>query len=223
MADTGDTLIPSQTDAVLAGGAFNHLAGTLYGSYRTTDFMTALQLVRRVADEAEAMNHHPDVTLGYGSVGFRLTSHDRGGVTERDLRLALTIQAIAADLGAEPRRELPIRVDVAIDCSDAEAVRPFWRVGLGYVESGAPGEIELQDPRGSLVGGGRIWFQHMEIPRTERNRIHLDVYLPPADCEQRVQDIVDVGGVLLTDKYAPDWWVLADPEGNELCVCSWGD
>lgn len=222
MADTSDTLIPSETTTELAGGAFSHLGDTLYGTFRTADFASSLRFVQRVAAEAETHNHHPEVSFGYGTVGFQLSSHDVGGVTHRDLRLAETIQAIAVELGAEPSHLSPIRVDVAIDCSDAEALRPFWRVGLGYAESGPPGEIELRDPRDGS-SGGRVWFQHMEIPRTERNRIHLDVYLPPADCEQRVQDIIDVGGVLLTDEHAPDWWVLADAEGNELCVCSWGD
>ncbi|MCU1445932.1 VOC family protein [Cryobacterium sp.] len=218
MDDTRQTLNPAQTSSVLAGGDFIHLEGTLYATYRTADFAGGVRLVDAVATDADAQNHHPDVALGYGEVGFRLSSHDVGGVTERDLRLALRIQELAAAQGARATRQAPSRTDVAIDCSDENAVRPFWRVGLGYRESGPADDRELLDPRGT---GPRVWFQHMEIQRTERNRIHLDVYVPVADCEERVQDIIDVGGVLLTDEHAPDWWVLADPEGNELCVCSW--
>ncbi|TFC62552.1 MULTISPECIES: VOC family protein [unclassified Cryobacterium] len=218
MDDTRQTLTPAQTRSVLSGGDFLHLEGTLYATYRTADFAAAVHLVDAVAADADAQNHHPDVKLGYGSVEFELTSHDVGGITQRDLRLALRIQELAAEQEAHATRLVPSRADVAIDCTDAEAVRPFWRVGLGYVESGPADDIELRDPRG---GGPKVWFQHMEIQRTERNRIHLDVYVPVADCEDRVQDIIDVGGVLLTDEHAPDWWVLADPEGNELCVCSW--
>ena len=218
MDDTRQTLIPAQTHPVLAGGDFIHLEGALYATYRTADFASALRLVDAVAADAEALNHHPDVTLGYGEAGFVLSSHDVGGVTGRDLRLALRIQELAGEQGATATRQAPSRTDVAIDCSDEAAVRPFWRVGLGYQESGPADDIELLDPRGT---GPRVWFQHMEIQRTERNRIHLDVYVPVADCEERVQDIIAVGGVLLTDEHAPDWWVLADPEGNELCVCAW--
>jgi 4a-hydroxytetrahydrobiopterin dehydratase len=218
MDDTRKTLPPAQTHSVLAGGDFIHLEGTLYATYRTHDFAAGVRLVDAVASDADAQNHHPDVTLGYDEVGFRLSSHDVGGVTERDLRLALRIQELAAEQGARATRLAPSRTDVAIDCSDENAVRPFWRVGLGYRESGPADDLELLDPRGT---GPRVWFQHMEIQRTERNRIHLDVYVPVAECEERVQDIIDVGGVLLTDEHAPDWWVLADPEGNELCVCSW--
>jgi 4a-hydroxytetrahydrobiopterin dehydratase len=90
-------------------------------------------------------------------------------------------------------------------------------VGLGYLESGPADDIELRDPRGA---GPKVWFQHMEIPRTERNRIHLDVYVPTSDADGRVQAIVEAGGLLVTEEHAPDWWVLADVEGNELCVCT---
>ena len=218
MIDADNTLHPDQTHLVLAGGDFLHLDNALYAGYRTGDFAAGVRLVDAVAAEAEALNHHPDVTLGYRNVGFVLTSHDAGGVTDRDVRLAVRIQELAAEQGAPATREAPTRTDIAIDCSVADAVRPFWRVGLGYVESGPADDIELIDPRGT---GPKVWFQHMEIPRTERNRIHLDVYVPVADCDERVQDIIDAGGVLLTDAHAPDWWVLADPEGNELCVCSW--
>ncbi|MGY4860138.1 VOC family protein [Cryobacterium sp. AP23] len=218
MDDTRETLTPAQTHSVLAGGDFIHLEGALYASYRTRNFAAGVRLVDAVAAEADALNHHPDVTLGFDEVGFTLSSHDAGGVTTRDLNLALRIQELAAEQTATATRVPPSRTDVAIDCSDEAAVRPFWRVGLGYVESGPADDLELLDPRGT---GPRVWFQHMEIQRTERNRIHLDVYVPVADCADRVQDIIDVGGVLLTDEHAPDWWVLADPEGNELCVCSW--
>ena len=82
--------------------------------------------------------------------------------------------------------------------------------------TGADG-VELVDPRGLAP---KVWFQHMEIARTDRNRIHLDVYVPSDDAEDLVEAVLEVGGVLLSDEHAPDWWVLADVEGNELCVCT---
>ena len=61
----------------------------------------------------------------------------------------------------------------------------------------------------------------MDPPRTGRNRIHLDVYVAGGReaCERRVADTIAAGGRLVTDEHAPEWWVLADAEGNELCVC----
>lgn len=216
MAET-TTLTPSQTAAELDGTAFVHLDGALYGSYRTKDFDSAAVLVAQVAEVADAQSHHPDIRLGYGRVGFELSSHDAGGVTERDIALARAIQQLADALGAKSEAVQPHRYELAIDCVDADAIRDFWRVGLGYEEQESNGSTDLVDPRGR---GPKVWFQHMDPPRTDRNRIHIDVYVPTDDAEQRVQDIVAAGGFLLTDEFAPDWWVLADVEGNELCVCT---
>ncbi|MCY7287273.1 MAG: 4a-hydroxytetrahydrobiopterin dehydratase [Cryobacterium sp.] len=217
MKSSGILLTAIQTEAVLAGTAFVHLDRTLYGAFKTADFASAVRLVDAIAEVADASNHHPAVSLSWGSVGIRLSSHDAGGVTERDLALALRIQELADAHAAKPERATPARYDVAIDCTEADAIRAFWQVGLGYVELDGADGTELVDPRGV---GPRVWFQQMEIARSDRNRIHLDVYVPTADAEDRVQAIVDAGGLLLTDEHAPDWWVLADVEGNELCVCT---
>ena len=93
-----------------------------------------------------------------------------------------------------------------------------WKAGLGYREQRTGKGTELHDPAGA---GPVVWFQPMTEPRPERNRIHLDVYVAggTAACEQRVADAVAAGGRLVTDEFAPHWWVLADAEGNELCVC----
>jgi 4a-hydroxytetrahydrobiopterin dehydratase len=59
----------------------------------------------------------------------------------------------------------------------------------------------------------------MDPPRRERGRFHLDVYVPAEQAPARVEACLAAGGRLVTDAHAPSWWVLADPEGNELCVC----
>ena len=210
-------LTPIDTAADLDGSAFVHLDGSLYASYRTSDFESAAEFVARVAEVADAQNHHPDIRLGYGTAGFELSSHDAGGVTARDVTLACSIQAIADSLGVTSEAVQPTRYEIAIDCVDENEIRDFWKVGLGYEEQESDGGIDLVDPRGY---GPKLWFQQMEPPRTGRNRIHLDVYLPTKDAEERTRAVVAAGGLLLTDEHAPRWWVLADAEGNELCVCT---
>jgi 4a-hydroxytetrahydrobiopterin dehydratase len=138
-------------------------------------------------------------------------------VTERDLALAHEIQRIADDAGLAAEPVHTLRYDLAIDTVDPVAIRDFWRVGMGYIERQVDGEIELVDPRGR---GPKLWFQQMDPPRTDRNRIHIDVYVPPAETEARVEAILEAGGTLMTDDFAPDWWVLADVDGNELCICA---
>ena len=78
--------------------------GRLTATFDTGDFATGLALTNRIGEVAEAANHHPDVLLTYPSVGVTLTSHDVGGVTARDLRLAHAISEHAAGLGVGPAR-----------------------------------------------------------------------------------------------------------------------
>jgi 4a-hydroxytetrahydrobiopterin dehydratase len=62
-------------------------------TYRFADFRGALAFVNRVGDLAERQNHHPDIAIHYNEVTLTLWSHDAGGVTERDVRLAGAIDA----------------------------------------------------------------------------------------------------------------------------------
>ena len=65
-------------------------------TYRFADFAAAFAFLTRVAAHAEAVDHHPEFTSVWNRVDFRLTSHDAGGVTERDVALARAIDALAA-------------------------------------------------------------------------------------------------------------------------------
>ena len=98
--DDRTILEPSDTAGELDGTAFTHQSGRLSGAYRTGDFLGAVRLLDAVAPVAEELNHHPDVVVGYGRVVFQLSSHDVGGVTARDVRLARRIQGLADDQGA---------------------------------------------------------------------------------------------------------------------------
>jgi len=107
--------------------------------------------------------------------------------------------------------------EVAIDAMDIAAVRPFWRALLGYVDDG---DDALADP--DRVGPA-FWFQQMDAPRPQRNRIHLDVTVPHDVAAARVAAAVEAGGHVVSDERARAFWVLADPEGNEACICTWQD
>ena len=63
--------------------------------YVFTDFKEAFAFLTRVAGHAEAVDHHPEFTSVWNRVDFRLTSHDAGGVTARDIALAKAIDALA--------------------------------------------------------------------------------------------------------------------------------
>ena len=59
------------------------------------DFKAAMQFVNKIADAAEQANHHPDIDIRYNKVTMGLVSHDSGGVTPRDIRMAEKINQIA--------------------------------------------------------------------------------------------------------------------------------
>ena len=63
-------------------------------SFRFKDFSEAFAFLTRVAMHAEKIDHHPEFTSVWNRVDFRLTSHDAGGVTERDVELAMAIEEL---------------------------------------------------------------------------------------------------------------------------------
>jgi hypothetical protein len=104
-------------------------------------------------------------------------------------------------------------VQVTIDTLVGAEVMPFWRAVLGYEYRGDSPDEDLIDPHGR---GPSLWFQRMDAPRRQRNRIHIDIWVPHDQAETRVvAAAIAAGGRLVTDEYAPSWWVLADAGGND--------
>jgi 4a-hydroxytetrahydrobiopterin dehydratase len=196
------------------------LLGGLQTRLVSRDFATGLALTNAIGAAAEEMNHHPDVDLRYPHVDVRLTSHDEGGVTERDVRLARTISRIAADAGVSLETRGVTRLEFALDSPSAKAVLPFWGAVWGAEHGTGPdADDELVDRSGVLP---TIWFQESgsEEPR---QRWHPDLWLDPAEVQPRIDAAVAAGGTLVSDEKAPSFWVLADPEGNRVCLCTWQD
>ncbi|HEU4636361.1 MAG TPA: 4a-hydroxytetrahydrobiopterin dehydratase [Edaphobacter sp.] len=65
-------------------------SGKLVRDWTFPDFVQAMAFVNRVAELAESANHHPDIDIRYNKVRLGLISHDAGGITERDARMAAT-------------------------------------------------------------------------------------------------------------------------------------
>jgi 4a-hydroxytetrahydrobiopterin dehydratase len=205
-------------DERLDGWAF--LLGGLQTRIRTPDFAAGLALVNAIGAAAEEMDHHPDLTLRYTHVDVRLLSHDVGAVTGRDIRLARRISALAADAGLEPECATVSRIELALDSPAFAKVLPFWQAVLATEHRAGPdfGD-ELRDPYDALP---TVWFQ--EAGDTEpRQRWHPDIWLDPGQVAGRLEAALAAGGTLVSDEEAPSFWVLADPEGNRVCLCTWQD
>ena len=63
--------------------------------YEFPDFRQAIAFVNRIADAAEAMDHHPDIEISYNKVKIELSTHSEGGVTAKDFELAAKIDSVA--------------------------------------------------------------------------------------------------------------------------------
>jgi 4a-hydroxytetrahydrobiopterin dehydratase len=188
--------------------------------FRTGSFAASAQLVHAISQLAGLQDHHPDVDLRHEGVTVRLITitHDYYGLSERDVELARQISAAARELDMPADPTAVQTVQVTIDALVPPEVLPFWRAVLGYQNRSDSPDEDLIDPNGR---GPSFWFQQMDAPRPQRNRIHLDVWVPHDQAEARVAAAIAAGGHLVTDQHAPEWWVLADAEGNEADVCTW--
>ena len=191
------------------------LLRSLHTSFKTGSMAKGLDFAARVGAAADEANHHPDLTVTYPRVHVLLTTHDADGLTQRDVDLARKISAIAKELGIPAEPSVVDSLEIAIDALDIPRVKPFWEAVLGYKPHS---DDDCVDPYGR---GPAFWFQQMDAPRPQRNRIHIDVTVPHDVAEQRIAAALAAGGTLVSDEAAPAFWVLADPEGNEACICTW--
>ena len=215
------------SDAVARAG-WRYLLGALCTRVAVTSLRQATQVadgcVRACGADADG---HLRVSLRPDHVALSLQTATSAGVTARDVELALGITAAVHDLGldtdpqAGPGRGVQT-LEIAIDAMDIAAIRPFWRAVLAYAsEPGHDGpQAALVDPAGL---GPAVWFQQMDRPRSQRNRIHFDVTVAHDEADARIAAAVAAGGRLVSDERARAFWILADAEGNEVCICTWQD
>lgn len=188
--------------------------------FRTDSFATGARLVQAISEIPGVGDHPPDVDLRPDGVFVRLftTAPAPEGLSARDVEMARLISAQAQEFGLTPEPAEVRNVLIIIDALDIGKVFAFWHAVLGYDKRDGGPVDELNDPhRRQPI----VCFQQMDAPRPQRNRIHLDVWVPHDQAEDRVAAAVAAGGHVVTDRYAPAWWVLADAEGNEACVATW--
>jgi 4a-hydroxytetrahydrobiopterin dehydratase len=189
---------------------------------------SALAAAAVAAGGADA-DGHLRVDLRPDRVELSVQDRRTGAVTGRDAELAHRIAAAVAGLGlagsgstsAESPRPVQA-LEMAIDALDIPAVQPFWKAVLGFVDQsdGDDPSYAIVDPAGQLPP---LWFQQMDAPRPQRNRVHFDIVVAHDEAEARVRAALAAGGRLVDDSFARSFWVLADAEGNEVCVCTWTD
>ncbi|MCC6496903.1 MAG: 4a-hydroxytetrahydrobiopterin dehydratase [Propionibacteriaceae bacterium] len=186
---------------------------TAAAHYPTSSFGQGVTFVEAVAGLADDAGLPLLIDLRYSgvTVDSGKDQHDADGFAA----LARAVQSAARDLGLSADTSQIRDFQVGIDALDVPAVREFWRVALGYVADPREGVTDLYDPRRL---NPPVFFQQLDEPRRQRNRIHLDLFVPDDAAESRVAAAVAAGGQVVFDASAPDWWTVADPEGNELDI-----
>lgn len=108
-------------------------------------------------------------------------------------------------------------VDIIIDCADPERLAAFWAEALGYVNAG------FFDPYVVLLPHERahppVMLQRVPEPKTAKARIHFDLRVPDIEAEARRLEQLGGRRIDIGQGNAPGWITMADPEGNEFCVC----
>ena len=185
--------------------------------YRTATYGQAAQFAAAVAELADDAGMALVIDLRAGGVTID-TGKDQW-VDERFGDLARQVQAAARRIGltADPSR---VRfVQIGIDAVDIPAVRSFWRAVLGYEFDQRTDVTDIYDRRRL---NPPLFFQRLSADdaarREQRNRIHVDLFVPNDEAGARIDVALATGGRVVYDAEAPEWWTLADPEGNEVDI-----
>jgi Glyoxalase-like domain len=114
------------------------------------------------------------------------------------------------------------QIGLVLDCQDPQALAGFWTEALGYVNVGAAGSyVLLLDPEGQAP---KLLLQGVPEAKQVKNRMHLDIDVTDIEAEASRLEALGAQRVAAEPMHEHDtnWILMADPEGNEFCVCDGG-
>jgi 4a-hydroxytetrahydrobiopterin dehydratase len=188
--------------------------------FPTPSLGASARLVHALADIPDVDGHPPAIDIRADGVTVRLVTwaERHGGMTERDVEVAQQVTAVARGQGLAADPSAVQSLLVIPGATDVAAITPFWRAILGYEPRRDSPEEDLVDPHDR---GTPFWFEAMDEPRADGNgSIHIGVWVPREQAEARIQAALAAGGRMVRDEFAPSWWTLADPAGNEADVAT---
>ena len=113
-------------------------------------------------------------------------------------------------------------IGLVLDCADPERLAEFWAPALGYVNLGTAGNYVALYPDGRP--GPKLLLQRVTESKGPKNRMHLDIEV--ADIHAEAERLVALGATQTGDaalsEHGSNWLLMADPEGNEFCICDGG-
>jgi predicted enzyme related to lactoylglutathione lyase len=113
-------------------------------------------------------------------------------------------------------------IGLVLDCADPEALAGFWSPALGLERLGSAGNyVLLVSPSGTLP---KLLLQRVTEAKAAKNRMHLDIVTPDIDAEAARLEGLGARRVETQTRteFGNSWVIMADPEGNEFCVCDGG-
>jgi 4a-hydroxytetrahydrobiopterin dehydratase len=188
--------------------------------FRTGSLAAAARLVEAISQLPGVDDQRPDVDVRRDGVTVRLITitDDYYGTSRRDIELARQISAVARALGLSADPAAVQSVLVIPGATVPADIMPFWRAVLGYEPRRDSPNEDLVDPHDR---GPSFWFEQMREPRPDGGgAIHVAVWVPYEQAEGRIAAALAAGGRMVRDEFAPSWWTLADPAGNEADIAT---
>lgn len=208
------------------------LAQGLHARYLVDDFTAAARFFTAVAEAAEALDHHPQVSIGHGYVDIKAITHeaiyrDEDGtehvvewVTQKDIDLARRITEIAAEQRARPDPTAVCQIELGLDTPNSAIIAPVWAALLtGSAKSqghGSPSD-EIRD---ATARTPNLWFGSAKANGAAAQRFHVEVYVAPEIVQERIDAVRAAGGSVVDDSKAPMLTVIADQDGNTGIICA---
>lgn len=113
-------------------------------------------------------------------------------------------------------------IGLVLDCTDPARLAEFWAPALDYVSLGNLGAYAVLVPNGRP--GPKLLLQQVPEAKSVKNRMHLDI--ETRDIETEANRLEGLGATRVQDdqihEHGTNWVLMADPEGNEFCVCDSG-
>lgn len=191
------------------------LAQALHGRFAIPDYVAGAAFVAAVAQDAEEHGHQPELRMTPGAVDISLCTREDGlWVTGRDVAMASRISDLARAHRLEPEPDAVTQLEIALDTANEDDVAPFWSVLL----TGSPDNKvydSIFDPTARVPS---VWFQPTQSVEPSRQRWHFDLWLAPEVADERIAAALAAGGTVVDDSPAPSFTVLADRDGNRVCV-----
>lgn len=188
--------------------------------FRTGSLAESASFIAAISELPGVEQHRPAIDIRQNGVTVhRITyTDDYFGLSQQDVKLARQISTVARELGLAADPSAVQSLLIVPGATDIAQIMPFWQAVLGYEPRRDSPNEDLVDPHDR---GAAFWFEQMNEPRGDGGgAIHIAVWVPYEQAEARVAAALAAGGRMVRDEFAPSWWTLADPAGNEADIAT---